>query len=282
MCPLLLCRLLRPKHFECLMSHVQYYRIIYHSSLSKNDILLAKEIHAEFSKQYKSLYGEDNANTIKYHSMMHVFDEALLYGPPCTYHTKPFEHYHVQQKRLAGQSTRTGEIYATKITEVLDTLRWNYCETVKQKEERWSAIDQNNKYLIEGSVSTSISNDCARSYLECAKENKWCSPDDKINLVRQVSTIKRDRTQFSVKDHVVTGEYGMYAEITALEVWKLNSKSMPVAFLKYYKSYPVSDRHLCPNVKTCVTQEEDVAMHINNLTPSLLATRSNIDQFICT
>jgi len=86
------------QHFECWVQHIDWLLIMLKPKLSKAEILTAEQMCWNWRKKMVQLYpkvaGKDKVATPNFHAILHVFPQALMYGPPVLYWARPFEHKH--------------------------------------------------------------------------------------------------------------------------------------------------------------------------------------------
>lgn len=82
------------EHFKCWIQHIDWVIIMLKPKLTRQEILHAEQLCWNWRKQMLQLFGAKKVATPNFHAVLHVFPQALLYGPPSLYWARPFEHKH--------------------------------------------------------------------------------------------------------------------------------------------------------------------------------------------
>lgn len=92
------------QHFECWMSHIEYLTVMLSEGLSNDQIEYARRRFQEWQRQMLDIFEERKLCIPNFHAMLHVFDQATMWGPPILHWTRPFEHRHLLLRRQVKRS----------------------------------------------------------------------------------------------------------------------------------------------------------------------------------
>jgi hypothetical protein len=266
------------------MNHLAYYRILYHPLLSTADITQTAHTYFEnYTAQYIKLYGKDTANHYKFHAIVHVFEEAVRFGPPCTYHTKPYEHYHIPLKRDVGIATYTGVKYAMKMNEIKEVFRYNFPKTKLQKPRKckhYTRVDIYHKY-VSAYKSVYLSEKESKVHAVEAIENSLLGLEQRVVEIVPTDQIKRNKITFAINEFVWHQSKLYYTR--SFEIWRTTtSEVVTVAILTLVPIDTMTQyRHKCPKLLGKV--DLDASPHyalLAQISPALVVKRDNNEYVI--
>lgn len=95
------------EHYQCWLDHLNWMFIMMQPSLSVADIAVGEQMCWKWRATMVKLFQHINKLKLpNFHAILHIFDQARLFGPPILYWTRPFEHKHAIFRHYIDNSNK--------------------------------------------------------------------------------------------------------------------------------------------------------------------------------
>jgi len=93
--------------YECWMIHQKYCDILMQESINDSEIDKAMDLCLNWREKMKQLYPTVFLeNVVNFHAVLHIFDDAKIYGPPILFWARPYEHKHKVMRSFIMRSNK--------------------------------------------------------------------------------------------------------------------------------------------------------------------------------
>lgn len=248
--------------FKGWMHHLIYYRVLYHPTLSADNIDFAEmhwHRHCDLFICDIAGTGEAPVSFIKFHLPQHLFSECKeLTATCCNANTKMFEAIHSPNKSAIAQSPRTGAAFAFKIAEIKKTLLYHYSRfSTKKPKGEW--------FPWSDSILIATHSMFAFSQSKLARRPR--------TIAGYIAyRIKRDRKEFNRNDFVRFGP--RLDQCGIISHFDLRSKSdgslESFACINQFRYIGIEHYHLCPTINTSEFAKEKILVHVQSISIAMV------------